>query len=72
MLKELYCPECGGTNLVSHAYCKWDVVEQKFVLHCVCDEYDYCLDCHVHSDCMKRVFGEWREVTFPITKQEEA
>jgi len=58
MPKELYCPDCGGTDLTVDGYCNWDVVEQKFVLYGPSrDEYDFCEDCSVH------VHSEWREVT---------
>jgi len=60
MLKEFYCTSCGGTDLTADAYCscKWNVEEQKFVLHSEHrSENDYCNDCseHVHAD--------FREVT---------
>ena len=58
MPKEFYCPTCGGTNITSDARCKWDVVEQKFVLdYASRDEYDYC------NDCNDQVDADFREVT---------
>ena len=57
MNEEFYCTSCGGTDLIAGAYSNWDVAEQRFVLHSVDDENDYC------NDCSKRVFGEFREVT---------
>ena len=56
MLKDFYCPDCGGTDLTAEGYCTFDAVKQEFVLDSVCDEYEFCEDCSEH------VHGEWREL----------
>ena len=58
MPEEFYCTECGGTNIISDAECRWDVVTQRFGSFEVSDGgIDFCLDCS--DECG----GEWRDIT---------
>ena len=58
MPEQIYCTECGSTDIVYDADCKWDVVKQDFVdFDPVGRSSQFC------RICADEVFCEWREVT---------
>ena len=55
--QELYCTDCGSTNVKSFADCEWDVVTQSFSYFDVHSDDDYC------ADCEDRATGKFRPIT---------
>ena len=58
MPDELYCTECGSTDVISEGYVAWDAVTQKSVVFSISDGgVDYCNTCDEETSCY------WREIT---------
>ena len=70
--EELYCTDCGSTNILSEAYCSWDTIAQKYAYFEVTDEgWDSCADCG-HDAAMFRPVTDVKTLAqLAINKQEE-
>ena len=56
--EEYYCTNCGGTTVVTEAYCHWNPVNQCWELDTVMDGgYDYC------NGCADETNGSFRPIT---------